>query len=45
MPSEARAAETLTFGDIVLVAFPFTSQTATKRRPAVIVSGHACNLA
>jgi mRNA interferase MazF len=26
------------FGDIVLVPFPFTDQSATKRRPAVIVS-------
>ena len=26
------------FGDIVLVPFPFTDQTASKRRPAVIVS-------
>ena len=24
-------------GDVVLVPFPFTSQTATKKRPAVIV--------
>ncbi len=45
MPSEAGAAETLTFGDVVLVAFPFTNQTATKRRPAVVVSGRAYNLA
>lgn len=44
MPSEADA-ETLTFGDVVLVAFPFTSQTATKRRPAVVVSGRAYNQA
>ena len=26
------------FGDIVLVPFPFTDQSATKRRPAVIIS-------
>ena len=33
------------FGDIVLVAFPFTSQTASKRRPAVVVSRRAYNTA
>lgn len=32
------------FGDIVLVPFPFTSQAASKRRPAVIVSNRAYNL-
>ena len=26
------------FGDVVLVPFPFTDQSATKQRPAVIVS-------
>ncbi|MEC4818162.1 MAG: type II toxin-antitoxin system PemK/MazF family toxin [Scytonema sp. PMC 1069.18] len=26
------------FGDVVLVPFPFTDQTATKKRPAIIVS-------
>ena len=33
------------FGDVVLVPFPFTSQTASKQRPAVIVSNRAYNLA
>jgi mRNA interferase MazF len=31
------------FGDVVLVPFPFTSQTASKKRPAVIVSNRAYN--
>ncbi len=29
------------FADVVLVPFPFTDQSATKRRPAVIVSSGA----
>lgn len=29
------------FGDVVLVPFPFTDQSATKRRPAVVVSSSA----
>lgn len=33
------------FGDVVLVPFPFTSQTAAKRRPAVVVSNRIYNLA
>ena len=33
------------FGDVVLVRFPFTNQTAFKQRPAVIVSSRAYNLA
>ena len=28
------------FGDVVLVAFPFTNLQATKKRPAVIISRH-----
>jgi mRNA interferase MazF len=29
------------FGDVVLVAFPFTDQSASKKRPAVVVSSDA----
>jgi mRNA interferase MazF len=31
------------FGAIVLVPFPFTDQSASKRRPAVVVSNRAYN--
>ena len=31
------------FGDIVLVSFPFTDQSATKKRPAVIIPSPAYN--
>ena len=31
------------FGDVVLVAFPFTNQTASKKRPAVVVSSSIYN--
>ncbi len=33
------------FGDVVLVPFPFTDQTAAKKRPAVVVSSDAYNKA
>lgn len=29
------------FGDVILVPFPFTDQSTTKRRPAVVVSSPA----
>jgi mRNA interferase MazF len=29
------------FGDVVLVPFPFTDQSAAKKRPAVVVSSNA----
>ena len=31
------------FGDTVLVPFPFTDQTASKRRPAVVISSETYN--
>lgn len=31
------------FGDIVLVPFPFTDQSTTKKRPAIIVSSQVYN--
>jgi len=31
------------FGDVVLVPFPFTDQRTTKKRPAVVVSSDAYN--
>ncbi len=31
------------FGDIVLVPFPFTDQSTTKKRPAVIISSNTYN--
>lgn len=34
---------THSFGDVVLVPFPFTDQSGAKKRPAVIVSGSAYN--
>jgi mRNA interferase MazF len=33
------------FGDVVLVSFPFTSQRASKKRPAVVVSNRAYSTA
>lgn len=31
----------LRFGDVIIVPFPFTDQSATKKRPAVVVSSEA----
>ena len=33
------------FGDVVLVPFPFTDQSGAKKRPAVVVSSSAYNTA
>jgi mRNA interferase MazF len=43
MPSEPEVA--YEFGDVILVRFPFTNQTAAKQRPAVIVSSRSYNVA
>ncbi len=34
---------TYSFGDIVLVPFPFTDQSTTKKRPAIIISSDQYN--
>lgn len=34
----------VSFGDVVLVPFPFTDQSGTKKRPAVVVSSHGYNI-
>ncbi len=31
------------FGDIILVPFPFTDQSTTKKRPAVVISSAIYN--
>ena len=41
MPSEEAP---LSFGDVILVPFPFTDQSAAKRRPAVVISSRDYNL-
>jgi len=38
-------AATYSFGDIVLVPFPFTDQSGTKKRPAIIISSATYNTA
>lgn len=35
---------TLSFGDVVLVPFPFTDQSGIKKRPAVVVSSNNYNV-
>jgi mRNA interferase MazF len=36
-------ASTFSFGDVVLVPFPFTDQSGTKKRPAAVVSSASYN--
>lgn len=36
-------ASRFSFGDVVLVPFPFTDQSGTKKRPAVVVSSSSYN--
>jgi mRNA interferase MazF len=36
---------TYKFGDVVLVPFPFTDQTTTKKRPTIVVSSQDYNSA
>jgi mRNA interferase MazF len=36
---------TYAFGDVILVPFPFTDQTTTKRRPAVVIASSGYNRA
>jgi mRNA interferase MazF len=37
------ATSRFSFGDVVLVPFPFTDQSGTKKRPAVVISGQGYN--
>ena len=37
------ATSRFSFGDVVLVPFPFTDQSGTKNRPAVVVSSSGYN--
>ena len=37
------ATSRFSFGDVVLVPFPFTDQSGTKKRPAVVVSSNGYN--
>ncbi|MFZ1643162.1 MAG: hypothetical protein WAV07_17370 [Candidatus Contendobacter sp.] len=32
------------FGDVILVPFPFTDQSATKQRPTVVISSSRYNV-
>jgi mRNA interferase MazF len=34
---------TYSFGDVLLVPFPFTDQTTTKKRPTIVISSNAYN--
>lgn len=41
--SESASMADHSFGDVVLVSFPFTDQSGAKKRPAVVVSSRAYN--
>ena len=43
MANSSRASSRFSFGDVVLVPFPFTDQSGTKKRPAVVVSSSRYN--
>ena len=34
---------TYNFGDVLLVPFPFTDQTTTKKRPTIVISSDSYN--
>lgn len=43
MATASKLTSRFSFGDVVLVPFPFTDQSGTKKRPAVVISGSNYN--